>query len=131
MADWARQEIEEAFRAYWMVGAIEERWTEWPERLTEDVVYVEHIYGNMKGREAVRRWIVDVMQDNPHVHAVLDWFMIEESRVVVNMQNRYYHPNPSAAPIDFPGITILEYAGDGLFGYEEDYWCLRGAKRAA
>ena len=70
MTEWARQEVEEAFRAYWTVGAIDERWEAWPDQLTEDVTYVEHIYGNMKGRETVRRWIVDVMKDNRHVHAV-------------------------------------------------------------
>jgi hypothetical protein len=49
--------------------------------------------------------------------------------VVVNMQNRYYNPDPAGAAFDFPGITILEYAGGGRFRYEEDYWCLRTAKQ--
>lgn len=46
------------------------------------------------------------------------------------MQNRYYHPDPACAPLDFPGLTVLEYAGDGLFGYQEDYWDVGWAKAA-
>jgi hypothetical protein len=40
------------------------------------------------------------------------------------MQNRRDHPDPSAPPIDFPGITVLQYAGDGRFSLEEDFWSL-------
>ena len=125
-----RAEVEAAFRHFWTVGNVDENWRAWPDLFTEDVHYVEHIYGEMRGRAAVRRWIEELMVQNRDVHAVIDWYMIRGRRVVVNMQNRYYHPDPAMAPLDFPGITILEYAGNGLFGYEEDYWCVRSAKAA-
>ena len=31
---------------------------------------------------------------------------------------------PGAPPIDFPGMTVLQYAGDGKFSLEEDFWSL-------
>ena len=124
-----RQEVEQAFRHYWTVGAIEERWHDWHDVFTEDVVYVEHIYGTMHGRDAVKTWIRKVMANNLHVHAVLDWYMIEGDRVVLSMQNRMYNPEPGGADLDFPGITVLGYAGNGLFNFEEDYWDLRLAKK--
>ncbi|MCA9562034.1 MAG: nuclear transport factor 2 family protein [Myxococcales bacterium] len=131
MERFTRDEVERAFKSYWRVGAFDERWSEWGRVFTPDVHYVEHIYGTMRGREAVQAWISKLMVGpNLHVHAFLDWYMIENQRVVVNMTNRYYNPDPDGAPFDFPGITILEYAGDGLFRYEEDYWDLRLAKRA-
>ena len=48
----------------------------------------------------------------------------DDGRVVVYMQNRRDNPEPGAAPIDFPGITILQYSGDGKFSLEEDFWSL-------
>ncbi len=128
MDAFPRPEVEAAFRQFWMVGNVDEDWSRWPSCFTEDVRYVEHIYGEMRGRDVVFRWITELMAQHRDVHAVIDWYMIAGNRVVVNMQNRYYHPDPAEPPLDFPGITILEYAGDGLFGYEEDYWCVRTAK---
>ncbi len=125
-----REEVEEAFRQHWTVGSLEERWAQWPDRLTPDVRYVEHVFGEMSGREAVRAWITELMAVRADVHAVLDWYLIKDRRVVLNMTNRYYNPDPVGAPFDFPGLTILEYAGDGLFGYQEDYWCVRTSKVA-
>ena len=40
------------------------------------------------------------------------------------MQNRRDNPEPGAPPIDFPGMTVLQYAGDGKFSLEEDFWSL-------
>jgi hypothetical protein len=37
------------------------------------------------------------------------------------MQNRRDHPS-GEGHLDFPGITILQYAGNGLWSQEEDYW---------
>lgn len=126
----ARKEVEEAFRLHWTVGSLDENWSAWPDRLTADVRYVEHVLGEMSGREQVRSWITGLMAQRADVHAVLDWYVISGRRVVLNMQNRYYNPDPAGAPFDFPGVTILEYAGDGLFGYQEDYWCVRGSRWA-
>ena len=52
-----------------------------------------------------------------------------EGRVVVYMQNRRDHPDPAQPPIDFPGMTVLQYAGDGKFSLEEDFWSLPRASR--
>lgn len=130
MAGHPRDEVEAAFRNYYRIGALEERWDEWGQVFTEDVIYIEHIYGTMRGRETVQKWISETMAKNRHIHALLDWYMIEGDRVVFNMNNRYYNPEPGGAPFDFPGITVLGYGGGGLFAYEEDYWDLRLAKQA-
>ena len=52
-------------------------------------------------------------------------------RVVVYMQNRRDNPEPGAPPIDFPGITVLQYAGDGRFSLEEDFWAVNDGMRTA
>jgi hypothetical protein len=125
-----REEVEAAFRLHWTLGSVDENWAAWPDRLTEDVEYIEHVYGEMSGREAVRTWITGLMAERSDVHAVLDWYVISGRRLVLSMTNRYYNPDPAGAAFDFPGLTVLGYAGDGLFGYQEDYWSQRRAKVA-
>jgi hypothetical protein len=128
--DVDRGEVAAAFRLHWTLGSIDENWAAWPNRLTQDVEYIEHVYGEMRGREAVRTWIVGLMAERADVHAVLDWYVISGPRLILSMTNRYYNPDPAGAPFDFPGLSVLGYAGDGLFGYQEDYWSQRLAKVA-
>jgi hypothetical protein len=123
----SRAEVEAAFQRYWRVGAIEERWGDWADSFTEDVHYVERVYGEMRGRETVRVWITGLMAHNSHVHAVLTWHLIEGDRVVLHMLNRYYSPD-GGPPLDFPGVTILGYAGNGLFSHEEDWWSMEAGQ---
>ena len=128
--DALEAEVDAAFRLHWMTGAVDENWAAWPDRLTPDVEYIEHVYGDMRGREAVRAWITGLMAQRADVKAVLDWYVISGRRLILNMTNRYYNPDPDGPPFDFPGLTVLGYAGDGLFGYQEDYWSQRLAKVA-
>jgi hypothetical protein len=48
---------------------------------------------------------------------------------MVYMQNRRDHPSGQGV-IDFPGITILDYAGAGQWRREEDFWAVPAATRA-
>jgi SnoaL-like protein len=124
-------EVEQAFRKYWALGAVGEDWDAWcDECFTTDVHYVEHVLGVKEGREAVRRWIKPTMEEYGEIYTAYEWHMVEPSgRVVVYMQNRRDHPEPGAPPIDFPGMTVLQYAGDGKFSLEEDFWSLTEGTR--
>src|SRR4029079_15634196 len=52
-----------------------------------------------------------------------EWHMVDDTgRVVVYMQNRHDNPEPGAPPIDFPAMTVLQYAGHGQFSLEEYFW---------
>jgi hypothetical protein len=92
--------------------------------------------GNKQGRETVRAWIKPTMEEYGAMYTAYEWHTVtDDGRVIVYMQNRRDHPDASQAPIDFPGITILQYAGGGQFSLEEDFWSLpegiETAKRAA
>jgi hypothetical protein len=115
-------EVERAFHRILTTGITDEDWLAWTELLTEDVLYVERIFGTMHGRAAVQAWITELMAARADVHGVLNWYVVKGDRVVFDMTNRIYHPDPTQPPLDFAGLTVLQYAGDGLFGYEEDYW---------
>lgn len=123
---YARDEVEDAFRRYWQLGAVGEDWDAWvDECFTEDVLYLEHVLGVKRGREEVRAWIKPVMEEYGEIYTAYEWHQIGDAgRVVVYMQNRRDNPEPGAAPIDFPGITVLQYAGGGRFSLEEDFWPL-------
>ena len=121
-----RDEVERAFQRYWELGAVGESWDEWvDECFTDDVTYIEHILGNKNGREEVRAWIKPTMEEFGAIYTAYEWHMVgDDGRVVVYMQNRRDNPEPGKPPIDFPGITVLQYAGDGKFSLEEDFWSL-------
>lgn len=123
-------EVEDAFLRYWRLGAVGEDWPAWADLFTDNAVYVEHVLGTMHGRDEIKTWIVDVMNRYSELYTVYEWHMTDGDRVVVYMQNRRDDPDPTRPPIDFPGITILDYAGDGKFSREEDYWSVPGANRA-
>jgi hypothetical protein len=132
MGKFSREELERAFRHYWQTGAVNEDWQGFADNFSEDVVYQEHILGTRHGREAVRAWIVPIMEEHCELYTAYEWHVVDEQggRVLVYMQNRRDHPSGTGT-IDFPGITILEYAGDMKWSREEDFWALPAARQVA
>jgi hypothetical protein len=127
MATYPVEEVDAAFRKYWQTGAVGEDWDAWADLFTEDAVYVEHVLGTLHGREAIRAWIKPIMAQYGEIYTAYEWHMVESSgRAVVYMQNRRDHPGGDGV-LDFPGITILQYAGGGLWSMEEDYWAVPAA----
>ena len=128
---FSRDELEQAFRRYWRTGAVGEDWDAWADLFTEDADYVEHVLGSLKGREAIRNWIKPIMAQYGEIYTAYEWHSVDADagRVMVYMQNRRDHPSGSGV-IDFPGITILDYAGGGRWKREEDFWAVPGATRA-
>src|SRR6185295_18523875 len=132
MVSFDRDELEQAFRRYWQTGAVGERWDAWADLFTEDADYVEHVLGNLKGREAIRAWIKPIMAQYGELYTAYEWHTVdaESGRVIVYMQNRRDHPSGKGV-IDFPGITVLGYAGTGKWKREEDFWALPKATKAS
>ena len=131
MGQWSKAELDEAFRMYWRVGAVGEDWNAWCDLFTPDALYIEHMYGNMRGREQIRGWIVPVMAKYLEIYTGYEWHVVdpERGRVVFYVQNRRDHPSGQGT-IDFPGVSILEYAGGGKWKREEDYWAVKGREVA-
>ncbi len=125
MGQFTRDELERAFQRYWRTGAVGEDWDAWADLFTEDADYVEHVLGRLRGREAIRAWIKPIMEQYGELYTAYEWHCIdpEHDRVLVYMQNRRDHPTGTGT-IDFPGITILDYAGNNQWKREEDFWAV-------
>ena len=129
MGRWTRQELEAAFVTYQEVAAEAARsgnWDPWADLFTEDAEYVEHLYGTMHGREAIRSWINKTMSTYPGnamPEFPIGWSVIDEDRgwIVCQVWNRMADPGDGSIHQAY-NVTILKYAGDGRWSYEEDIY---------
>lgn len=129
MGQFTRDEIERAFERYQKVAATAGTsgdWNPWAELFTEDAVYVEHHYGEFSGREAIRAWITETMTTPPGdqmPYFPVEWHVIDEERdrVICWVWNRMEDPGDGSIHQE-GNITILDYAGDGLWSREEDIY---------
>ena len=91
---------------------------------TLDATYFEHHYGKFWGREAIYNWISTTMEPFPANQMTafpVSWYSIDENRgwIFCEVMNRMADLGDGEIYQE-PNITILHYAGDGLFKYEED-----------
>lgn len=126
---FSRSELANAFEKFeaTVARAAETRdWDAWVEQYTPDVEYIEHAAGTMRGRDEVREWIKQTMTTFPGSHMVAFptlWSVIDErtGRVILELDNPMRDPGDGSV-ISATNITIITYAGDGLWSREEDIY---------
>lgn len=101
-------------------------WDSWVAHYTPDVDYIEHAAGTMKGREQVRDWIYRTMTSFPGSHMTAFpslWHVIDEDsgRVICELDNPMRDPGDGTI-ISATNISIITYAGDGLWSRQEDVY---------
>ncbi len=97
-------------------------WSAWADLHTEDGVWMEHHLGRFEGREAIRTAIIDVMAQAPSSMTFpVEWVVFDGTRVVYYPWQVLPHPS-GGEDFRFGCVTILEYAGDGQFSYQEDVY---------
>lgn len=127
MARWAKEEIEAAFdkfQAAALKGAQTKDWTDWANCFTEDATYFEHHYGRFWGRDNILRWITKTMNAWPATHMTafpITWYSIDIDKgwIICEVMNRMEDLGDGNIYQE-PNISILHYAGNGQFSYEED-----------
>jgi len=126
-----QQEIEEAFQHYWRLGGAGERWDEFAKLYTPDAVLIDRVIEGVKnGRGEIAAYLDRVMNhEMPALYTIYDWHTIEGNTLTNGMINRFDNPDPNGAPLDFFGVTIQIYAGDGLWSWQEDYYSWMGMTR--
>ena len=129
MGTWSRDEIEQAFTEYQAAaaeGGATGNWERWANTFTTDATYKEHLYGYFEGRQAILDWISSTMSAWPNsafTSFPIDWYTVDEDRgwVICKVWNRLEDPGDGSVHQEY-NITILHYAGDGLWSYEEDIY---------
>ena len=126
---WPREELEAAFQHYQdevdrIAGSGD--WARFADLFTEDATYREHAYGDFAGREAIRGWIVSTMTTFPGSampRFPITWHVVDEDRgrIVCEVWNDLVDPGDGERH-GAANITILTYAGDGLWSREEDVY---------
>ena len=128
MAKHAREEVEEAWR-HFLAGGDSGDWNAWADLHSEDGLWVEHHLGTFEGREAIRKAILDVMKPVPMMLFPVGWHVIEGSRVVFYPWQVFPDPKDACEVYRFGCVTILDYAGHGLWSYQEDLYNPREAEQ--
>ncbi len=121
MAEFSREEVESEFLKYVEMGKTND-WSAWADQFTEDALYVEHAMGIFHGREEIRKWIVETMASVSGMSFPYDWYVIDGNRVVMYCWNIFDLLPGMTGDYKFAVITILEYAGNGLWSLEEDVY---------
>jgi len=129
MARWNRKELQAAHDNYVEVANRSARdgdWRAWADLFTEDARYVEHHFGRFEGRQSILDWISTTMAQWPNSEMRSfphDWCVCDEDRGwwICQIENRFDDPG-DAKIYQEANITILHYAGDMRFSYEEDVY---------
>lgn len=128
-AVFTEAEITEAYAAFHekVAGFVASGdWTGYADLFTPDAVYVEHAMGTFRGREQIRAWAVRTMTSYPGrvmTGFPLGWQLVDEESARLVCEVRNPMPDPGdGSHLEEPNITIMTYAGDGLFSREEDVY---------
>ena len=126
---YSRSEMEAAFRRFNETaahGGATGDWVPWSECFTEDATYYEHHYGHFTGRAEILAWITATMAEFPNNEMTefpAEWTMIDEERgwLLCAIWNRF-KPIGDGEVYQEINWTMLHYAGNGQWSYEEDIY---------
>ena len=126
---FSAEEITEAYAAlHRSVSGYAEsgQWGDFATHFTADAEYVEHAFGTFRGHEEIRAWSVKTMTTFPGrvmTGFPLAWQVVDAptSRLICEVRNLM--PDPGDGSVhEESNLTIMTYAGGGLFSREEDIY---------
>lgn len=126
---WSREELQAAHDHFVAVAnrcAQQGDWGPWVEVFTEDATYVEHHYGKFQGRQEILEWISATMGEWPNSEMTSfphDWCVCDQERGwwICQIANKMADPGDGSVH-QASNLTVLHYAGDMRFSYEEDVY---------
>lgn len=131
MSAHSRDEVEKAFRHYFMTGPVNEDWRAWSQLFTDQATYNDHFYGIFTGPLEIQKFLESTMSTGSHVYSPLVWYNIDGDQIVYKVVNRADHPVDGQPAFEFPSLQIIHYAGGGKWASEEDWWIMAEMKAFA
>lgn len=97
-------------------------WAGLADFFTDDAVYIDPAWGRQESREGIRRFFVESMAGlTGHGWSTPErWTMVDGHRLV-SQWDQVMGIRDDGSQWIAPGLSILYYAGDGLFCYSHDY----------
>jgi hypothetical protein len=126
---YPRHEVLGAFLEFRRRGAVERDWPGWAALFTEDALYLEHCLGRFHGRQEILDWIGPTMADFPAMTLWIDWWIVDGNRVAFYIWNHLPDPQRAGRWFSFPNGSVIEYAGDGRWSAEEDFYSCADSHR--
>ena len=103
------------------IDAGERPWSELADFFTEDAVYIDPAWGRVEGREAIRAFFERSMRGlTGHGWSTPERWTMAEGHRVVSQWDQILGTRDDGTPWIVPGLSILYYAGEGLFCYSLD-----------
>jgi hypothetical protein len=114
-----RDELVAAFDRYTIVQQAQD-WDAYCDVFTDDAVYVEHALGTFVGRDAIRAWLVPVMEPLVGWEYPRLWTAFGDDFVVFGWGNVMPTPAGDDGTYSFEGVTKIDYAGNDQWSRQED-----------
>jgi len=122
---YPRDEVQAEFDKYRQRAALAVDtgdWDQWADQFTDGAHYREHHYGYFSSGAEIRAWIKSVMQPFPTMEFPPSFALIDGNRVSTLIPNILPAPEGDDGYYGFDVNTILHYAGNGKWSFEEDVY---------
>jgi ketosteroid isomerase-like protein len=126
MAEHTERE-REALESYRRYAAQRERcvrgeapWSTIGAWFTDDAVFIDPAWGRVEGRGAIAEFLDHSMAGFEGWSFPQEWTTVSGDRLVTYWWNRLPGVRADGTHYQAPAISVLHYAGDGLFDYELD-----------
>jgi hypothetical protein len=97
-------------------------WDAMADFFTADAAYIDPAWGRQEGREVIRQFFVDSMAGlTGYGWTTPERWTMSDGHRLVSHWDQILGDRPDGGQWIVPGISILYYAGDGLFCYSHDY----------
>jgi limonene-1,2-epoxide hydrolase len=117
----SRAATEAAYRKHRELHEARE-WSALADLFTLDGSYAEPFFGQIRGREEIRRFLVQSMAGLDAWTFPIQWIAIDEGRVVTHWLNRLPGQRRGGGYFEFPGISTIAYDDEGRIADQLDFY---------
>ncbi|CAB4862919.1 unannotated protein [freshwater metagenome] len=120
--DFSIEEMSAAWEQFQRLGARGRDWAGWSALFTDDATYIEHCLGRFHGAAGIHEWILGAMEPVAPMTFSVDWAILQPPYLAFNIWNHMPDPAGGGARYSFSNLSLLIYAGNGKWSWEEDFY---------